>query len=283
MYNLFIDESGKPHLKSTIANQQQPYFSLAGVIVHDHTKQALKIKADQIKFKYWGNTDVVFHANDIRMRTGDFSIFNQSNSKFTISDFYSDFINLLNGSYKIGVVCINKNNYINQNPPVSNALNQYIKTRAKGWKVMIDGVEKDLMEKASTQLLNMYLYYLNTKKEMPGEVIMESSDRIQDIEIYSSYNKLLTRGFAPFAMSAFDVRKKLTGISFVTKNNHDIESQLADIAAHYMNIEAKIMDSILKNYPSPTDAQIINVLKGKTFLFNGSNGTKRVNSFVKLF
>ena len=85
MYRLFIDESGKSTLKNI--ENIRPHFSLAGVIVHENTKEALKNRADQIKFKYWGRTDIIFHAQDLRRLTGDFAIFKQTASKFSIEDF----------------------------------------------------------------------------------------------------------------------------------------------------------------------------------------------------
>jgi hypothetical protein len=280
MYNLFIDESGKSNLKGVDA--YRPHFSLAGIIVHDSSKQVLKTRADQIKFKYWGKTNIVFHAQELRCLTGDFKIFKQENAKFTIEDFYSDFKTFLNGNYKIGFACVNKQNYIQANPEVDHALRELVTAKPESnWKKMIIGREKRLLKDITTEILTMYLSYLK-KKKANGTVVVESSAEAQDIDIFSSYNKVLISGFSPFNMSTEDVRNLLTGVSFVTKRNHDIEAQLADIAAHYFNIEARLLDSVQEKYQNPNDESVIKILKSKTFPYQSSDTGFCKNSFCKL-
>jgi hypothetical protein len=80
-----------------------------------------------------------------------------------------------------------------------------------------------------------------------------------------------------------NVRKKLTGISFVTKLNHDIESQLADIAAHYFNVESRFQDGLIPNYPKTHDADVIKILKSKTFNYKKDNSSPHINSYYKMY
>ncbi len=258
---------------------------MAGVIVHSNTRQELKIKADQIKFKYWGTTNVVFHAQALRQLTEHFSMFKNSNCKFTIDEFYQDFYKLLGMNYKIGIISANKTNYIQSNPPVKNALAQLPTAGKKSnWFELILGNEKGLIKTLATELITMYIFYLNSKKkDSRGEVIVESADETQDMTIFSAYNKILISGFPPFSMNTNDVRLKLTGISFVTKNNHDIEEQLADIAAHYFNVESRMIDKLIPCYPSVYDEHIIKILKSKTFSYQRDNTGAPENSFKKLF
>lgn len=282
MYNLFIDESGKLDLRSV--DIKAPHFSLAGVIVHDNCKQNIKVKADRIKFKYWGKVDIVFHANEIRQQKSNFEIFNVSGSKFTITDFCSDFTNhFLNDNYKIGLVSINKINYLKKNPAVAHAITQLSTAKTgSNWEKQVVGASNNLLKKAATELFIMYLDYL-VKKGVNGEVIMESSNDIQDMLIYSAYNQILTRGFPPFGMNSQMVRKHFTGISFVTKLNHNVESQLSDIAAHYLNLESKLLDSVITSYPKSHDEDIINILKSKGFNYRKVKGGMQNSSFLRMF
>lgn len=281
MYRFYIDESGKPDLRNI--DPLRPHFFLAGVIVHNNSRQELKIKADQIKFKYWGHTNIVFHAQAIRQITEDFQIFKNPDCKFTIDDFYKDFSNLLNLNYKIGIISINKSVYIQTKPELQNALLRLPNTQKNSnWFKMVIGYEKNLLKMAATELLTMYIYYLNIKKAR-GEVVVESCSEAQDMDIFSSYNKILISGFPPFEMNTQAVRQKLTGISFVTKHNHDIEEQLADIAAHYLNIEARKSDLLISDYVNKNDEMIIKIIKSKTFLYKDSIENSPNNSLRKLY
>ena len=122
MYKLFIDESGKNTLKNV--DPALPFFSMSGVIAHTDSSETIRIKSDQIKFKYWGRMDVVFRANNLRHLTGDFSIF-VNPTKFTLDDFYDDFLKLIAISdFRAVWVGMNKTKYIANNPPIKNALTQ---------------------------------------------------------------------------------------------------------------------------------------------------------------
>jgi hypothetical protein len=283
MFTLYIDESGKHDLRNI--NPLAPHFTLAGIIIHRDNKEPLKIKADRIKFKYWGKTDIVFHAHEMRQEADEFSIFKTGVSKLSLNDFCDDFkTTFLSGDYRIGLVSINKTTFLNNNPTTAHAVSQ-IPLNAKktnGWVQQVKGISNGLLKEAATELLTMYLSYL-IKKGTSGEVVIESSDEIQDILIYSAYNKMLTYGFAPFGMTTSDVRKHFTGISFVTKKNHDIETQLADISAHYLNLELKKLESIITTYPKTHDEDIISILNTKKFNYKRTTAGLKQSSFYKLY
>lgn len=282
MYSLFIDESGKQDLKNI--DSAAPHFSLAGIIIHDGSKQALKIRADKIKFKYWGTTNFVLHANEIRQEKNHFAIFKTPSSKFTIDDFCEDLkTNFLDDTYKIGFVSINKNNYLPTNPSVIHAIAQLPTAKPRSnWEKQVVGTGNNLLKKAATELITMYLDYL-IRKSGRGVVIVESSTEVQDILIYSAYNAFLVGGFPPFGLSSTDVRRYLTGISFVTKQNQDIESQLSDIAAHYLGLETRLMDGLITAYPKIHDESVIKILKSKTFRYKQRKGVTPINSYFKMY
>ena len=70
LINYFIDELGSASPKSI----QSKLYILSGIMVTSQSRDRLKIMADQIKFKYWGKTDIVFHSREIGRKEGDFSI-----------------------------------------------------------------------------------------------------------------------------------------------------------------------------------------------------------------
>ena len=281
MYSLFIDESGKPDLRSV--DPSSPHFSLSGVIVHSNAQESLKIKADQIKYKYWGHTNVVFHAYDLRQQAGDFNIFRAHGAKFTVGEFYSDFSSLLRNNYKVGLVSINKDSYLSAHPNVAHSVTQLqIAGPKSNWERTVTGTSNNLLKKAATEIIAMYLHYLN-RKDGRGQVIIESSDEVQDMLLFAAYNKIMISGYAPFGMNTTAVRNRLTGISFVTKRNHDIESQLADIAAHYLNLELKIADELIAAYPRPHDEDVVDILKSKAFQYQKASISTPESSLYSMF
>lgn len=261
MYKLFIDESGKNTIKSIDINL--PFFSLSGVIVHSNAAEMLGRKADQIKFKYWGRTDIVFRASSLRRLTDDFSIFRNS-KKFTLDDFYADFLKFIDVAQIHAIwVGMNKLNYINSNPPIKNALLEISKpTHGENWDKMISGIERGIIKNFTTDLLTEYLKYLIKKKDR-GQVIMEASDMYQDLGIMSAYNELLVRGHSSLNLNSPKVREHLTSISFVTKKNQDIESQLADMFAHYLNLGARTDDGVNPIKPGSYEEKIVDAFKRK--------------------
>ena len=259
MYKLFIDESGKNNLIGV--DPKFPFFSMGGVIIHDSTGSIfLKERADQIKFKYWNRTDIVFRGSSMRSLSDDFSIF-KNHPKFTIDDFYNDFVDLLNkGNYKVVYIAMHKGKYIDQNPPIKHALGCISKGNM-AYKKIILGNEKNIVKDFAHDVISIFLSYLVKKDKnngkTRGQVIMEAADQYQDGDILGSYNKFLFLGHPPLGLNNIRVREYLTSISFVTKKNLDIEAQLADLATHYLNREEMRKENICTIKPSSHDDNII--------------------------
>jgi hypothetical protein len=279
MYKLFIDESGKNTLRKIDPNL--PFFSMSGVIVHKDNSEAIRIKADQIKFKYWGKMDVVFRATNLRRLTGDFDIFVRP-TKFNLDDFYVDFINLItNSSIRVIWVGMNKAKYISNNPPIKNAVTKVdLPNHGHNWDKMVSGIERKIIKDFTNELLTVYLCHLIKKKDW-GQVIMEASDAYQDIGILTAYNELMVRGHTPLNMTSSHIRDFLTAISFVTKKNRDIESQLADIVAHYLNLDAKANDGISSIVPGSYEHRVIEAIKVKIFNYKNHHKQITCNSYIR--
>ncbi|OGK30232.1 hypothetical protein A3F29_03640 [Candidatus Roizmanbacteria bacterium RIFCSPHIGHO2_12_FULL_33_9] len=88
LLNLFVDESGSDNPKKGPSK----CYIVCGCLVSDYKRNDLKIRADQIKFKYWGRTDIIFHSREIGRKEGDFSILKE---KKIYQDFQNDLFNFL--------------------------------------------------------------------------------------------------------------------------------------------------------------------------------------------
>src|SRR3989338_9745722 len=106
---LFIDESGDANPRVT----SSPVYILAGCMIDDENRQKLKIGADQIKFKYWSRTNIVFHSKEIGRKEGVFKIFKD---RKTFDAFQQDLFNFLsNNSFQMFFVLIDKQEALKQN------------------------------------------------------------------------------------------------------------------------------------------------------------------------
>jgi len=199
-YKLYIDESGIPN-----PNHYDKNYTLCGIVVQKYWAEELKIKADQIKFKYWNNTDMVFHSHEIGAKINDFSILQNPNVR---KSFLKDLICFLsNGKFHCIIVSVNKEKAIQA-----------------GWN------EDEILNQSNDKIIEIFLEFL-ARHQNTGQIVLESSSA-KDIDFYKRYTKYLSHGFANLELSGADVKKMFTSLSFVSKNNHDIESQLADIFAY---------------------------------------------------
>ena len=83
-FELFIDESGNVNPLDKISK----IYVLCGCAVAKEQCVNLKIRSDQIKFKYWGKTDILFHSRDIGKKLGDYAKFRQNKKEY--QDFLTD-------------------------------------------------------------------------------------------------------------------------------------------------------------------------------------------------
>ncbi len=253
MYKLFIDESGKNDLVTI--NPQLPFFCIAGALVHDNANDFIRRRAEHIKYKYWNDTSINFHAYDLRGLREDFRIF--KGNPTLLEEFKKDFLAFLEKSnFKILFVCKNKMSHLRLNPPIAHAIKN-------NFKKDILTFETKLNELLFEELWKRYLCYL-IKKKGRGTIIIEASDKTQDTDILWAYNKLMN-GVSSMGLSNAVVREKLTSISFVTKNNLDIETQLADFASYYLHLAERVSDGLLQTQLTDFDKEVIRIMKAKSF------------------
>jgi len=231
-YKLFIDETGHPH-----KNHKSKYFALVGVVIEDEHQQELKIKADQLKFKYWDSTKIVFHSEEVGRKAGDFK-------KFALDTklgekFEKQLISLL---YSCPIM-------------ITSAVIDKEKAYKIGWN------EETIISKASEALILDFMSFLYGK-DVRGRIVYEASNTPRDIIYLSAYHRYLNPHWTAKHKEFDDVREKLTSITFANKLNHDTEMQLADLFS-YAAI-CKFKQSNGHSYPANSyEEKIIKVLNNK--------------------
>lgn len=247
-YKLFIDESGHPH-----RNDRSKHFVLVGIIIQDGHQEALKIKADQLRFKYWDRTDVVLHSEEIGKRKGEFAIFQdqpQLGAKFE-----RQFLHFLGTA------------------PVHVTTSVVDKERAYrvGWK------EETIVNKANDAILLDYLAFLYAQDRAHGRVAYETSTSKRDALYLNTFYRLASPNWQRANPDFQGVRGVLTSVTFANKLNDDIEIQLADIFS-YAAICKYHKDNGSKTYtPGSYEAKLIKILEKKLLVrpANMTNPVKR--------
>jgi len=244
IHHLYIDESGAPSL-----NHRDKNYTICGVIVRPYQANKLKIKADQIKFKYWNDTHIPFHSIDIGKQKNDFLILK---NPVTQRNFLMDLYGFLStGSYRCIIVSVDK-----------------AKAQQQGWDA------KKVRNEAIDTLLGFFISFLS-QYGLPGQITIESSGG-QDINFYKRYTVFLSKGFPSLGLSHEDVKSFLTSISFVQKNNHDIETQIADLFAYPATRQFLHDEGTKTIIPGSYENKMNNILKTKLIQIRGQKSIKRL-------
>lgn len=240
LYKLYLDETG------TIGKTPKgyfPYFILSGIAINSFQAEYLKVKADQIKFKYWGKTDIVFHSKEIGKRENDFAILKDPQVE---ANFHNDLVNFLNKNHaKSIIVSVNKE-----------------KAFSLGWNSM------DIFEKAASAMIEFFIEFLNKKKSR-GQIFVESADAGKDVSFLKKYTYYLSRGLPSMDLSPMDIKELLTSVSFVSKRNFDIETQIADLFAYPAGNECMVNDGAKKRISNSYEDKMCGVIQSKLINIKG--------------
>lgn len=165
-YYMFIDESGT----SSPAHFPTFPYTLTGIVVEESKQEELKQLFDDIKMKYWGNTDIVLHSEDIGKNINDCVIFRNN------SVLKNEFIeNLLQAIHVAPVLSFH-------------ALVDKTKLNAT-WK------ETTIIRKTARSVFFNFLTYLLTRPEgSKGKLIIEASTVFKDAEYLSAFAFFLSPG-----------------------------------------------------------------------------------------
>jgi hypothetical protein len=201
-YKLFIDELGTASTKDT----KSELYILAGCSVNEAERHNVKNWADHIKFKYWGHTNIVFHSREIGRKENDFRILR---NKETLEEFLKDLEQfLLCSKFKMFFVIVDKE-----------------KIRKMGWNDI-----KIYQETSASIVMNFLLILLSS--DSTGKIIIESATAEKDFYFHKALGHFLAEGLKELKVNHKRVQEAITSISFVTKNNYDIEEQISDLFAY---------------------------------------------------
>lgn len=237
VYELFIDELG--HSNPNSPNSE--VYVLSGCVIEDNDRENVKVKADQIKFKYWGKTNIVFHSRDLGKNTNDFEIFQKNKNRK--SEFLNDLYTfLLSCNFSIFTIIVNQS-----------------KAKEKGWNSI------KVLEETSRKLFYYFIVWLLARGNSAGKICIESATAEKDRYYLNEFSYFLSPGCRELSINYKSIRELLTSISFVTKRNHDIEEQIADLFAYaakckYMRLSKKETYKI-----GSYEDRIIRILDNKLF------------------
>ncbi|HZM64017.1 MAG TPA: DUF3800 domain-containing protein [Candidatus Saccharimonadales bacterium] len=249
VYKLYVDELGMSHPASF---DKSPYYILLGCVIDEQYQQELENHANNIKFKYWGRTDIIFHSADMARNVKEFAIFANDDTKK--KEFYNDLLNML------------------QVAPVTITAAVIDKEKAHNsfW------AEKTVIKRSAEIVLFNFLAYIYTKMPCRGKVIIEASSIDRDAQYLAAFNHLLSPSFSTKNNVFNNVRDHLTSINFVTKQNHDIESQIADLLA--FGIRCKQDAGI--EYPNGSyEARIVQIAQSKLMKMASTMGKDKKKYF----
>lgn len=204
IYELFIDELGQ----TNPAGSQSNLYVLCGCAIERSLKEALRVEAEYIKFKYWNRTNIVFHSREIGKNKGPFSILKKNQAKRR--EFLNDLINYLkNAPISIFiVVCENQ------------------QARRQGWNSV------RVVKETGKLLFFHFVSWLLGISGAQGKIVIESATAEKDRYYLNEFSYFLSPGCSELSVDYKTMKNVLTSISFVTKQNQDIEEQIADLFAY---------------------------------------------------
>jgi len=235
-YKMFVDESGRE-----FESHYSKYYILLGCIIEESLQNELEILAGQIKYRYFKDINIVFHSRDIAENKKTYSIFGPN--KKLKQEFLNELINFVYKSH-IKITC---------------AIVDKERAFKIGWKPEV------IVEKTTDSILRDFLNFIYSYKKSnnSGVIIYEASGFNKDSGYLKAFNKVLTPGFEGKNPEFWDIRNHLTSVSFATKLNKDIETELSDLLT-YAAYKKYLLDNELIEIPRTSyEFKIIRALESK--------------------
>lgn len=253
-YCLFIDESGSFDLN----HSNSELYILCGCAVEERNRQDIKAYADQIKFKYWGKTDIVFHSREMSRNDGAFEIFEDKADLKEL--FLQDLLKFLrNSPFTILPIIIHKPS-----------------AKKKNW------TKEKIIQKTSNYVISNYIRLLFIKKNAAGKIVIEFSNTFKDKFYLESFNYFIRPDCKDLDQIDYKiVQKKLTSLSFVTKHNHDIEEQIADLMTYPIKCKYQKLTNKSKKFEDYGN-KMMRVLESKLLIKPNKPNKKKKPFFDKI-
>jgi len=139
----------------------------------------------------------------------------------------------------------------------------------------------DVYRNASNEMLRIFIEYLDTKNDQ-GQIIIESAGAKKDILFYKEYIYFLANGILSLGLDHKKIKQILTSISFVSKNNQDIEAQIADLLAYPAGHNCLTSDGLKKVVPNSYEDNMCKILNTKMLRFVNKKNKISREGFISL-
>jgi len=250
---LFIDESGDANPRVS----RSEVYILAGCMTDEYSREKLKIESDQIKFKFWSRTDIVFHSREIGQKEGNFKILKDLK---VYKEFKKDLFNFLNKNfYQMFFVLVDKKKALSRN-----------------WN------DRKVYTETSSAIVRNFVLSLVAQGNAKGRLVVEAATSLKDFYFHKAASYFLSAGLPEVGISYQAVQDVLTEIFFVTKKNHDIEEQISDLLAFGAKLKFLGKKQTSMN---EYEKRLIKVVSAKIFKMDPNTGVKKkkyyseINSF----
>ncbi len=198
---LYLDESGTSNTE--VIDENYPIFMLGGVVVDFDDLEYNKQQMNAFKKKYWQQTGIILHSNEIVRRKGNFAFLNQS---AVWNEFLND-LNALMDNMKYQVVsCI---------VDIPRYRNKY------GKKAF------DPYEFALRILIERFIYSMGSYEQ--GKIFAESRGIPLDTQIKMAFEKIKDTGAGCY-IAGDEICSKIQSFEIKSKSENLIGLQLADLA-----------------------------------------------------
>jgi len=237
---IFVDETGKADF-----THESEYFCLSAIVINDNNRKRLRLAMDELKLKYFGAKGYVLHGSELKRAL-------KFRHKSEL-DFVKDLRKIV---LPIGFFALC-------------TITDKLQAKKGNW------IKETILEKSYSMILSNLIKFVMAK-DYRGQIIAEASAHEQDLYLYRNFFKFMGNGIHRLSISSKDVKRHVTAVTYVTKQNEDCETQLVDLLAGVIPIKYKLMRGKMKEVEiSEYDRELLKILENKLFVANTVVSEKR--------
>lgn len=237
---IFVDETGKPD-----KTDKSEYFCLSAIVINDRNRERLKIGLEDLKLKYFGSKNYVLHGSEVKR--------DLKHKKKDLFEFAKDLRKVV---LPIGFFALC-------------TITDKEKAYARGWQ------KTTILEKSYRIILSNLIKFV-IAKDYRGQIIAEASAHEQDLQLYRNFFHFMANGISELKITTSEVKKHVTAISYVTKQNDDCETQLVDLLAGVIETKHKLdSEQISEEQVTDYNKEMLKILENKLFVANAKGTNKR--------
>jgi len=237
---IFVDETGKSDF-----THQSKFFCLSAIVINERNREKLKNALESLKLKYFGSKQYVLHGSELRRKL--------KYSNKSELDFAKDLRTLVS-PINFFALC---------------TLTDKLQAKAGNW------TKEVILEKSYSMILSNLIKFV-VAKDYKGQIIAEASAHEQDLHLYRNFFKFMGNGIQRLNITSKDVKKHVTSIMYVTKQNEDCETQLVDLLAGVILLKYELKRKVKEvGDISGFELELLKILEDKLFVANINCKDKR--------